>query len=55
VAESLVRLCEGDFIDGKLDPNPGYRRVLVHRIRKKREAKILELKQIDEFLKKTES
>jgi len=42
---------EKAFIQGKLKPNPNYRRVLIHRIRKKKQKMIEELRLIEEFLK----
>jgi hypothetical protein len=43
---------EKDFIEGKLKPNPNYRRVLIHRIKKKRQKMVEELKLIEKFLGK---
>ncbi len=43
---------EKDFLEGKLSPDPNYRRVLIHRIRKKRQEMIQELRLIDSFLHK---
>ncbi|MDI6715321.1 MAG: hypothetical protein QMD43_09945 [Thermodesulfovibrio sp.] len=45
---------ERDFIEGKLKPDPNYKRVLLHRIKKKREEMFKELKLIDSFLEKLE-
>jgi len=39
------------FLKGELEPTPGYRRVLVHRIKKKREQLQQELALINEFIK----
>jgi hypothetical protein len=45
---------ERDFIEGRLNPSPNYRYVLIHRIKKKRELMLEELKLIDSFLEKAE-
>ena len=42
---------ERDFLEGKLEPSPEYRRVLIHRIKRKRQRMIQDLKLIDSFIK----
>ena len=45
---------EKEFLEGQSTPTPEYRRVLVHRIKKKREELLEDLQLIDAFLAKEE-
>jgi hypothetical protein len=47
----MLSKTERAFVEGKLKPNPNYKYVLIHRIKKKRQKMIEELKLIEEFLK----
>jgi len=48
----LLSEAEIKFLKGELEPNPGYRRVLLHRIKKKKQQMEEELALINEFIKK---
>jgi hypothetical protein len=51
---SILSQAERDFIEGRIQPTPNYRRVLIHRIKRKRENATEELELIDAFLRKLE-
>jgi hypothetical protein len=48
----MLSKAERDFLQGKIKPSSNYRRVLIYRIKKKRQKMIEDLKLIDCFLEK---